>query len=240
MELLPENFEDKLQTKIIGHPFYIYSELDSTQITAKHLAESGANEGTTVFAYSQKKGMGKDGRRWFSPQGGIWFTILLRPPFFSKKANMINISFATACAEALYHSFKVIQPVIKWPNDILVNGKKICGILTQMKSKPAGNISNQKNKSDIEYALVGVGINFDAKMENFPPDLKNKITSLKQEIGEEIKLDDFFIFLLEKIEEYYFMLKDDKFPQLQAKWEEFSMPFGSLVKISTPKDTYEY
>ncbi len=238
MKLLPIDFENRLNTKIIGHPFYTYSELDSTQITAKYLAESGAKEGTTVFAYSQKKGVGKNGRRWFSPLGGIWFTIILRPPFFSEKANMLNISFTTSCAEVLY-SFKTIQPMIKWPNDILINGKKICGILTQMKSKPHWNMNNHKNESDIEYALVGVGRNLDTEMENFPPELENKITSLKEEIGEEIKLDDFFIFLLEKIDEYYLMLKKGEFSKIQERWEEFSLPFGLLVKTSTPKNIYE-
>lgn len=238
MKLLSENFEDTLQTKIIGHPFYAYSELDSTQITAKHLAESGAKEGTTVFAYSQNKGVGKDGRKWFSPQGGIWLTIILRPPFSPEKANMLNIILTTSCAEVI-HSFKTSQPTIKWPNDILINRKKICGILTQMKSKPHGHTSNQENGSKIEYALVGIGINLATEMGNFPPDLVNKITSLKQETGEEIKPDDFLASLLEKIEKYYLMLKAGKFSQIQEKWGKFSLPVGLLVKTSTSKEAYQ-
>ncbi len=238
MKLLPQDFENTLQTKIIGHPFYTYSELDSTQITAKRMAESGAKEGTTVFAYSQKKGIGKNGRRWFSPQGGIWFTIVLRPPFSPEKANMINISFTTACAE-VFSSFKTIQPMIKWPNDILINGKKICGILTQMKSKPQGDMNKQKNESEIEYALVGIGINLDIETENFPPDLENKATSLKRELGEEIKVDEFLASLLEKTDEYYLMLKDGEFSGIQKKWEKFSLPFGLLVKTSTSKEVYQ-
>jgi BirA family biotin operon repressor/biotin-[acetyl-CoA-carboxylase] ligase len=249
MELLSPDFEDTLQTKIIGRPLYIYSQLDSTQTTAKHLAENGAKEGTTVLAYSQKKGIGRNGRKWFSPKGGIWFTVILRPHFSSEKANMINISFTTACAEVFY-SFGIIQPVIKWPNDILANGKKICGILTQMKStpphqnfwcggKPKENKNNPKNKSDIEYALVGIGINLTTEIEDFPPALKNKATSLKQEIGENIKADDFLTSLLGKIEKNYLMLKKGESTKILKKWQEFSLPFGLLVKTSTSKGIYQ-
>jgi BirA family biotin operon repressor/biotin-[acetyl-CoA-carboxylase] ligase len=85
MDLLPEDFEDKLKTKVIGHPLYIYSRLDSTQLTAKKMAEHGAEEGATVFAYSQNKGIGKNGRRWYSPRGGIWLTIILDLLFPWKK-----------------------------------------------------------------------------------------------------------------------------------------------------------
>ncbi len=238
MNLLPENFEDTLRTKIIGHPLYVYSQLDSTQITAKHLAANKAKEGTIVLAYFQKKGMGRNGREWFSPKGGIWFTIILRPHFSSEKANMINIIFTTACAEVFY-SFGITQPVIKWPNDILINGKKICGILTQMKSKPRRKKDNLQNESEIEYALVGIGINLDTAIEDFPAALKNKATSIKQEIGKEIKMDDFLASLLEKIEKYYIMLKEDKFSKIQKEWKKFSLPFGILVKTSTSKEVYE-
>ena len=238
MELLSANFEDTLKTKLIGHPLYIYSQLDSTQTTAKYLAENGSKEGTIVLAYSQKKGIGRNGRKWFSPKGGIWFTVILRPHFPSEKANMINISFTTACAEVFY-SFGIIQPVIKWPNDILANGKKICGILTQMKSGTKKNKNNPKNKSDIEYALVGIGINLNTNIEDFPLALKNKATSLKHETGENIEADDFLSSLLVKIEKNYLMLKKGEFSKILKKWQEFSLPFGLLVKTSTSKGIYQ-
>lgn len=251
MNILPPDFENKLNTKIIGHPLYIYSELDSTQTTAKHLAENNAKEGTTVLAYSQKKGMGRNGRKWFSPKGGIWLTTILRPPFSSDKANMVNMSFTTACAEMLY-SLGISQPMIKWPNDILINDKKICGLLTQMKSgvphRPepilvrdwcVDNSQKKSQNSSIEYALIGIGINVDIETNDFPAELKNKTTSLKQETGEDIKIDGFLALLLEKIEEYYLMLKEGNFSKIQGKWEEFFLPLGLLIKTFTPKEIYQ-
>ncbi|MBU0533726.1 MAG: biotin--[acetyl-CoA-carboxylase] ligase [Candidatus Omnitrophica bacterium] len=211
MELLLPNFEDTLKTKIIGHPLYIYTQLDSTQTTAKILAENGAKEGATILAYSQKKGTGRNGKKWFSPEGGVWFTVILRPSFSLEQTNIINVIFTTACAEVL-HSFKISKPTIKWPNDILINGKKICGILTQTKS---GN--------DIEYALVGVGINLNAGIKDFPKELNNTATSLGNETGKRIKLDEFLTLLLEKIEKYYLMLKNGKSKTIQAEWEKFSL-----------------
>ncbi|MCK4904856.1 biotin--[acetyl-CoA-carboxylase] ligase [bacterium] len=211
MDILPKNFEATLKTKIIGHPLYLYTQLDSTQTTAKILAENGAKEGATILAYSQKKGTGRNGKKWFSPKGGVWFTVILRPSFSLEQTNIINVIFTTACAEVL-HSFKISKPTIKWPNDILINGKKICGILTQTKSG-----------KDIEYALVGVGINLNAEIKDFPPKLRNTATSLKNETGKEIKLDIFLTLLLEKIEEYYIMLKEEKSKIIQTKWEKFSL-----------------
>ncbi len=211
MKLLHPDFENTIKTKTIGHPLYIYSELDSTQTTAKLLAENGAKDGAVILAYSQKKGMGRNGKKWFSPQGGIWLTVILRPSFTLEQSNIINAIFTTACAEVL-HSFEISNPTIKWPNDILVNGKKICGILTQTKS---GN--------KIEYVLVGVGINLNTKMKDFPSELKNTATSLRCETGKEIQPDKFLAILLEKIEKYYFMLKDEKSKTIQAKWASFSL-----------------
>ncbi len=212
MNFLPENFEDTLRTKIIGHPLYIYSQLDSTQTTAKVLAEKGVKEGTTVLAHSQKKGRGRNGKKWFSPEGGIWLTVILRPSFTLEQSNIINAIFTTSCVEVL-HSFNISQPAIKWPNDVLVNGKKICGILTQTKS----------GRNRIEYILVGVGINLNTKIEAFPTELKNTATSLRCETGKKIKQDKFLALLLEKIEENYLMLKNDKTKTIQAKWESFSL-----------------
>lgn len=229
MNLLPEDFEDKLKTKVIGHPLYIYSELNSTQTTAKHLAESGIEEGATVLAYSQRKGTGKDGKNWFSPKGGIWFTIILRPTFYAEKANLINIVLATACSEVL-SSFKNIAPVIKWPNDILTNGKKICGILSQIKSKKDNNI---------DYALVGIGVNVNITKEFFPDELKDSATSLKIETKKDIEPHILLAYLLEKIEEYYFMLEDEDFNLVRERWGNFSIPFGSLIKTTNRKQKFQ-
>jgi len=210
MELLSENFEDTLKTKIIGHPFYIYPELDSTQTTAKILAEKGAKEGTVVLAYLQKKGIGRNGKKWVSPEGGIWLTVILRPSFTPQRSSIVNAIFTTSCAEVL-RSFNTL-PAIKWPNDILINGKKICGILIQTKSG-----------SDIEYILVGVGVNINTEMKDFPREVKNTATSLRHETGGKIKSDKFLSMLLEKIEENYLLLKNEKIQTIQAKWENFSL-----------------
>lgn len=234
MDLLPEDFEKKLKTKIIGHPFCVYLQLDSTQITAEYMAEGGAQEGTVVFAYSQKKGRGKDGRWWYSPPGGAWFTVILKPHFLSLKANRINIAFTVAIAEVL-SSFKNLQPIIKWPNDVLIKKKKICGILTQMKSSFKKERGSGRDGAHIEYALVGIGMNVNIEKENFPVELKDGVTSLQEEIGEEIVLEEFLSSLLQKMDEYYLMLKQHKFAEIQQRWQTFSLPSGTLVRTVNSK-----
>lgn len=181
------------------------------------MAEKGANEGTTVLAHYQKKGMGRGGKKWFSPPGGIWLTLILRPSFSLEHSNIINAIFTTSCAEVL-HSFN-ISPVIKWPNDILINGRKICGILAQTKS---GN--------NMEYVLVGIGINLNTEIKDFPDELKNTATSLRQETGKKIKYDKFLAMLLGKIEENYLMLKNEKVKTIQAKWETFALDRLSFAR----------
>jgi BirA family biotin operon repressor/biotin-[acetyl-CoA-carboxylase] ligase len=192
----------------------MYSRLDSTQTTAKTLAEKGAKEGTVILAHSQKKGTGRNGKKWFSPEGGVWLTVILRPSFTLEQANIINAVFTIACAKVL-HSFKIPDPTVKWPNDILVNGRKICGILTQTKG---GN--------KIEYILVGVGLNLNNEIDDFPDELRKTATSLRHETGRKIRQDKFLAMLLENIEESYLMLKSGQAETLKAKWGSFSMSKG--------------
>ena len=240
MYLLPEGFEERLNTKIIGHPLYVYSQLDSTQRRAKYLAEKGTKEGSVVLAYSQEEGVGKNEREWFSPLGGIWFTVILRPPLpYLKISRIMNPMFTVAIAEVLL-SFKAPQPLIKWPNDILINGKKICGILTQIKTKPQEQMNPQKNSEicHIEYALVGVGINLNIEKEKVPSPLNSKITSVQEELGKKVRMEDFFGVLLERLDRYYLDVREGSFDKIQKEWEKFSLPFGLLVKASNSKNSY--
>ena len=226
--VLPEDFEDRLPTTIIGHPLYIYRQLNSTQATARQLAEQGGREGTTVLSYQQNKGVGKRNRDWFSPLGGIWFTFILKPPLSASQVNWINITFTLAVAKTL-SSFLPFRPVIKWPNDILLRNKKVCGILAETKSKG----------EKIEFALVGIGLNLNVKKSSFPQVLRNKATSIEEELGNRIHLADFLHPLFETMEEYYLQLKAGKIDSLKEEWLTFSLPSGYLIEVASAKKTYQ-
>jgi len=225
---LPEDFKDHLNTKIIAHPLYIYSQLESTQATARHLAEQGGGEGTVVLAYRQNKGVGKRKRDWFSPLGGIWLTLIIKPLLLPAQVNWINVTFTLAVAKTL-SSFLPFSPVIKWPNDVLLKNKKGCGILTQIKSKG----------EKIEYALVGIGINLNLKKKKFPQILKDKVTSLEEELGKRVDMADFLYSLFEMMEKYYLELKAGRIDSLREEWLAFALPSGCLIRVVSAKKTYQ-
>lgn len=152
-----------------------YDETDSTNTRAKHLAEEGAGEGTLVVAERQNAGKGRRGRSWVSPSGtGIWMSLVLRPDIPPSKASMLTLVAALGVCEGIYRAIQV-KTDIKWPNDIVLNKKKICGILTEMSTE----------LDSIQYVVVGVGIN--VNIEAFPEELSQTATSLYLETKEKYK-----------------------------------------------------
>lgn len=166
----------RLHTKWAGQTLYYREKTGSTNTDAKELAEQGAPHGTTVVADCQTAGKGRRGRQWQSPADiAVYFTILLRPVFPPDKASMVTLVMALSVAQAI-EEVTGMSARIKWPNDIVVNRRKVCGMLTEMSTTP--------EMGEIQYVVVGVGINVNqAGSEEFPEDIRETATSLRIEAG---------------------------------------------------------
>lgn len=164
-----------LTTQWAGHQLYYFNTVDSTNTKAKQLADEGASHGTLVVSNMQTGGKGRRGRMWESPANtGIWMTLVLKPNMNPTNASMITLVMALAVTKAC-NEITNTKCYIKWPNDIILKNKKICGILTEMSAE----------MDYINHIVVGVGIN--ANIESFPEELKEKATSIRIENGEKIK-----------------------------------------------------
>jgi BirA family biotin operon repressor/biotin-[acetyl-CoA-carboxylase] ligase len=174
-----------------GREVEYHEVIDSTNIRARRLAEEGASSGTLVVSDCQSAGRGRRGRSWVSPSGkNIFMSLILRPDILPASASMITL----VAALAVYDGIKNVTGLavgIKWPNDIVANGKKLCGILTEMSAELEG----------IHYVVVGIGIN--VNMEEFPEEVRQRATSLLLETGEKVRRSRLVAAIMEAFEQYY-------------------------------------
>jgi BirA family transcriptional regulator, biotin operon repressor / biotin---[acetyl-CoA-carboxylase] ligase len=170
--LTPEEIIPRLNTNFLGRNLIHFDTIDSTNIKAKELAALGEKDGTVIISEEQTSGRGRLGRQWVSPKNkGIWMSIILKPEINPIFASRVTLIAAAAVYRAAMQSG--IKSLIKWPNDIVINNKKVCGILTEM--------SAELNK--IHYLVIGIGINVNTEEIDFPEELKASATSLKIEKG---------------------------------------------------------
>ncbi len=185
-----EEVEEYLQTKYIGRNILHYNTIDSTNKAAKSLAIEGIEEGTVIVSEEQTSGRGRLGRSWVSPKSsGIWMSIILKPNISPMMASRVTLIGAAAVHKALEEIN--IDAKIKWPNDIVLNNKKLCGILTEM--------SGEMDK--LNYIVMGIGLNVNE--EDFSDELKNIATSLKIEKNEHINRKELFGKILNNFEILY-------------------------------------
>ncbi len=183
--------KSRIRNQWAGRELYFYGETGSTNTDAKRLGEEGAPHGTVVAADMQTAGRGRRGRTWESPAGkDIYFSILLRPEFAPDKAAGLTLVMALAVARAVEEKCGV-EAGIKWPNDVVVNGKKICGILTEMTVET----------DYIQHVVTGVGIN--VNMDSLPEEIRESATSLFLESGKKTARAELLQAVLERFEEYY-------------------------------------
>jgi BirA family biotin operon repressor/biotin-[acetyl-CoA-carboxylase] ligase len=214
--LFPENILRGLNSKIVGRDLRCFSEAESTNNLAKSIAHS-CKDGTVVLAETQTNGRGRLSRTWASPPGGIWMSIVLKPQIPLAKAYRINMAVSIAISRVLFILYG-LQAGIKWPNDLLVNERKICGILTE--------ICAEMDKLD--FAVVGIGINANMDVSEFPDYWM--ATSLSCELGHEVSRDELITKLIEEIDFVYGEL-DAK--EIHAEWCQRSATLGKQVRIST-------
>jgi len=218
--LLPYELKRNLKTEYIGREIHYFREVDSTNDFAKELAEEGAEEGTIILAETQRRGKGRLGKRWISPPGGVWMTIILRPTISPVNASQLTLVTGVAAAETLKDELN-LDVGIKWPNDILIDEKKVCGILTEVNAKIDA----------IDYLVVGIGIDANVDIDLFPPQLREGATSLKKELNKDIQRVKLVQRFLENFEEIYNELNQGKLSDILGEWRRFSTTIGSYVEV---------
>jgi BirA family biotin operon repressor/biotin-[acetyl-CoA-carboxylase] ligase len=224
--LLPWEITADLKTKIIGRQAYYFDSIDSTQNQALKMAEDVANNGTIIVAAKQTGGHGRSGRKWISPKGGIWISIILHPTFDISITTLFPIASALALSIAIEKTF-LIQPELKWPNDLTIKGKKVAGMLV--------DVSLESNK--IENLVLGVGINFDVNAKQIEKSLKGtsnfygvaSLSDQKQNI-KPIQLVQTFLIELEKI---YKSLNAKQTKKIISEWTVRSSTIGKNVELNT-------
>jgi BirA family biotin operon repressor/biotin-[acetyl-CoA-carboxylase] ligase len=227
--LLPREIRENLDTKVFGKgDIHYFEEIDSTNIRAKALAAGGAPEGTLVVAEKQTLGKGRRGRKWFSPEGdGIYISLVLRPVMPASEAPRITLMTAVAVADALLYLLE-IPVTIKWPNDILIDGKKLAGILTEMSTE----------MESIDYVVVGLGLNVNTAGEAFPEDLRGQAISLSAESGTPVSRIGVARAFLKYFEKNYEMLGRGGFDAIMGRWRELTNVFGQQVRVEAIGKAY--
>jgi len=221
----PWKVKEGLRTKFLGHPLLYFRELTSTNDIAKELAVKGAREGTVIVAETQTSGRGRLKREWVSPEGGIWLSITLRPKTEPKHAPKLTLMASVAVAKTINKLFE-LKAEIKWPNDVLINHRKVCGILTEAKTKGEALV----------FVIVGIGINADFNVNALPFSLRDSSTTLKEELKREIERESLLRTLLEETEFYYDMFIKEKFSNILQEWRNSAGFLGSYVEIVSHKE----
>lgn len=210
-----------------GSALLRFETVSSTNDIARDLAASGTPEGLCVIAREQTAGRGRQGRSWTSPAGeGLYVSVVLRPEIPAAESTIITLAAAVAVAETLTADFRMSVD-IKWPNDVLASGRKVCGILVE------SAIENGR----LQYAVMGIGVNVAQRF--FPDEIRESATSLSLEIGRAVAPDDLLKPLLERLECWYAAATTQP-DQVIARWEELSSyARDCAVRIEAPDGPIE-
>ncbi|MTI60029.1 MAG: biotin--[acetyl-CoA-carboxylase] ligase [Firmicutes bacterium] len=227
--MVAENIYLGLDTEVFGKEIRVYPSLDSTNTKAKELAADDYPTGTVIITEEQQQGKGRRGRGWYSPPGtGLWFSVLLRPDIPPNKAPFLTIISALAVSEGIKKVASSLVPVIKWPNDVLLAGKKVCGILSELNA----------DLGMIKYAVTGIGIN--VNQTSFPAEIADIATSLKIEAGNEIDRTLLVQEIIVSFERYYLEMEAGHYDKLLGLWKKQLNIIGEQVIIYANEDiTYE-
>lgn len=215
-------------TEWVGCECFYYDSIDSTNTKAKELAEAGHPAGTFVVADQQTSGKGRRGRAWESPQGvSVFMTLLLKPDINPNNASMLTLVAAMATAGAI-RGVTGADALIKWPNDIVIDGRKICGILTEMSAQ----------FDYINHIVIGVGIN--VHNESFPEEIANTASSLLIACGKRFHRANLIEAFLEEFEKYYAIyLETEDMEGLYQEYNQMLVNMGRQVKVIDPKEPFE-
>ena len=222
-----EELKRGLTTQVFGHTLSIYDSLDSTNACAKTLANKGADEGTVVIADHQTEGRGRLGRTWQAESGSsLLFSVILRPTFSMDKIGLPPFFAAVGIANAV-ETITGLHCECKWPNDILLRGKKCCGVLLESTSQ----------QCTLDYAIMGIGLNVNQKI--FLGDLAGKATSLYCESGLEFDRRNVFCQILSSLESYYPQVCKGDFNTVLMEWKARATIFGKRITLRQVADSID-
>jgi len=224
--LYPEEILSGLKTTLFGKNIHYFDEAGSSNDIAKKMAET-AEEGTMVVVEQQTGGRGRLGRQWASPKGGIWFSIILKPRIALGAASRLTLTFGLSVAKTL-RQFG-FDAKIKWPNDVLVSGKKVSGILTEVEAEI----------DTVEYVVIGIGINANMSLKDIPDELRENSTTLRDESGKSIDRVEFLQELLFEMEQEYIRFSTQPFSEIMNEIIALSDTIGKSVTVNMPNRIVE-
>lgn len=216
-----------LRTKRFGQQAHFFETTGSTQDACRALADAGAPEGTLVVAETQSAPRGRLGRAYVTPPGGLWFSLLLRPERAPEEIILLSLVAAVAVHGAVQEGTG-LRPTVRWPNDLLLDGRKIAGILIELQSE----------QDALRYVILGVGLNVNVRAEDFPAGLRPIATSLLEALGHEVPRVALLQRLLERLEaQYDRYLAEGPEPVLEA-WLRLPNILGQRVTVYAPGETW--
>ena len=214
---------DRTEKSAFGRSFRYFDEIESTNVETKSLANSGAPEGTVVIAECQTAGRGRLGRRWVSPAGkGLLFSVLLRPTLPMEEAHLLTLVAAAAAAEAI-EALSGAAVKIKWPNDLFIGDRKVGGILMEVSGE----------QDDIDWVVVGIGVNVNTEYSELPVALRRRATSLKMVTGHEVDRSDLLASLLLALESHYADAAGNGFEHALSAFRERDYLLSRSVSVQT-------
>ncbi len=222
-----DDIKKGLGNRIIGKTIHLLADIASTNTLAVEMASKGEQEGTVVIAETQSGGKGRLGRKWISPKGNLYLSVILRPSIPTHKAPLITLMGSTAAASAIRAACS-IPAAIKWPNDILVSGRKVCGLLTEMSAEP----------DRIKHLVLGIGVNVNMRTDELPPDVRPHATTLSVEAGRSIDRTALLQQILRELEDrYQGMLADES--SMLTEWKTLNVTIGNRVVVSGAREMIE-
>jgi BirA family biotin operon repressor/biotin-[acetyl-CoA-carboxylase] ligase len=216
-----------LKTRIMGKKIQLLHEVASTNTLAMELAADGTPEGTVVVAETQTGGRGRLGRKWISPKGNLYLSVVLRPNMPMHKAPLITLMGAVAVAAAIRKTCG-LEAGIKWPNDILIAGKKVSGLLTEMSAE----------QDRIRHIVLGIGVDVNMEMGELPPEVRGLTTTLAAEAGSKIDRTTLLQQILRDLENWYQQVLSDEVKVLE-EWIKLNMTIGGRIIVSGAGETLE-
>jgi len=216
--MLPDEITCGLNTESLGQKVICYTKIPSTNDRAYTLAEQSAAEGTLVIAEEQTQGRGRLGRPWVSPDhDGIYASLILRPEITPAEAGKITLTSSVSIAKTIRNLYG-IAALIKWPNDVLIDNEKICGILTEMSAE----------QDIIKFIILGIGININTDTKKLP----KGATSLRSKLKKKINRLEFLKEMLSELERDYLRLKKKEFSLIVDEWRNLSLTLGKRIKVN--------
>jgi len=230
-KLLPYEIHKKLRTQFVGKKMRYLENTPSTIWVGKQICDEGDVEkmhGMVIIAEEQTGGIGRMGRAWISPSGGIWITVVLKPHIPIDHVFMITMAGSVAVARAIRKEFD-LGALIKWPNDIFIGNKKVAGLILELAAEA----------DTVHYCLLGIGIDVNVPLDQFTPALQKEITSISAEVGHEVDRASFLARILKEFESHYLLIESGEYDTIIREWKSLSCTLDRRVEIRTLKNSFE-